>query len=158
MKKLKLALMAMLAVVVTVGCSSDSKEEGTESNVSVVEVGNKIIEEGYIRMPLEITEQQAEEIYHIDGDVVEEYSILKTGISPGTGFAFIIKAKDGQLDAAKAIVEQVKNDTIANAFYPEEQEAAEQAEIIENGNVLALLIFDSEIKEEAINLYKELVK
>ena len=165
MKKIKLMMMALLVSVVAVGCSSTSNgetntpatEEAT-SNVSLKEIATQLGEKEYIIMPLEISDEEAKEIYHVNTDVVEDYGIAKTARMPGLGFAFMVKAKEGKLEEAKAIVEQVKADQVGNAFYPDEVEAAQSAEILVNGNYVALFILNDEVKADAIKLYEDAIK
>ena len=165
MKKIKLMMMALLVSVVAVGCSSASNgetntpaTEETTSNVSLKEIATQLGEKEYIIMPLEISDEEAKEIYHVNTDVLEDYGIAKTGRMPGVGFAFMVKAKEGKLEEAKAIVEQVKADQVGNAFYPDEVEAAQSAEILVNGNYVALFILNDEVKADAIKLYEDAIK
>lgn len=162
----KLYSLATLFVVAAslVACSNSETPQNNEvvvqesQTLSPKEIVSKITEEGYIRMPLEISEEEAVGVYHIDSEIVEDYAISVTGIQPGCSFALVLKAKEGKTEEVKAIAEQVKEDRIGNAFYPSEVEAAENAELLVNGDTVALLIFDEEVKEAAIELYKELVK
>ena len=70
----------------------------------------------------------------------------------------VVKAKDGKVDAVKASVEQVLQDKIGSAFYPEEQEVAENAKVEVNGNLVSLFIVNSEVSADAEAKYAELIK
>ena len=100
----------------------------------------------------------ASEIYHLNLDDVEDYGILETQISPGPGFIMVVKAKEGKVDAVKASVEQVLQDKIGKAFYPEEQEITESAEVKVDGNLVSLFILNSEVASEAQSTYEKLIK
>ena len=52
-------------------------------------------------------------------------------------------------------MEALKQDKIGNAFYPNEQEAAENAEIIVDGNYVALFILNNEVEQTAIDLFND---
>ena len=70
----------------------------------------------------------------------------------------VVKAKDGKVDAVKASVEQVLQDKIGSAFYPEEQEVAENAKVEVNGNLVSLFIVNSQVSADAEAKYAELIK
>ena len=100
----------------------------------------------------------ASEIYHLNLDDVEDYGILETQISPGPGFIMVVKAKEGKVDAVKTSVDQVLKDKVGKAFYPEEQEITESAEVKVDGNLVSLFILNSEVASEAQSTYEELIK
>lgn len=100
----------------------------------------------------------AAEIYHLNLDDVEDYGILETQISPGPGFIMVVKAKEGKVDAVKASVEQVLQDKIGSAFYPEEQEVAENAQVKVDGNLVSLFILNSVVSSDAEKDYENLIK
>lgn len=165
MKKLVAMLMVVVASATAfVGCSSP-ESSGTETpDVAVVEkaplqdILTEIIDSGAIRMPGPVDETLAKEYYKIDMDTVEEYAAAKTGMSPGIGNVVMVKAKEGQLDAAKANMEAFLEAEVGNAFYPEEKEAAEAAEIVVDGNYVALFILHDEVKDAAIEIYESSTK
>ncbi|MGL4738977.1 MAG: DUF4358 domain-containing protein [Cellulosilyticaceae bacterium] len=165
MKKLSVILLALtLSMGALVGCSTGdaSGTNGTNQEQTVKtpanEIVDQIVELGAVRMPMEIDETVAKDVYHIDTEIVENYGIAETGISPGPGLAIIAQAKDGQLDAVKANMEQLLQDKIGNAFYPDEKDAAEKAEIMVEGNYVALFILNDEVSADAIKLFEDAVK
>ncbi|MDY3361266.1 MAG: DUF4358 domain-containing protein [Clostridium celatum] len=163
MKKLLVsALIAIMVGATLTGCGNKNVGNGSSveqaSSVSAKEVVEKLGEEGYVRMPAEIDDTMANEIYHLNLDDVEDYGILETQISPGPGFIMVVKAKDGKVDAVKASVEQVLQDKIGSAFYPEEQEVAENAKVEVNGNLVSLFIVNSQVSADAEAKYAELIK
>lgn len=167
MKKILVStLIAVMVGATLTGCgnkntgNSSTIEEGTEqtSSVSAKEVVATLKEEGYVRMPAEVDDTMAKEIYHLNLDDIEDYGILETQISPGPGLIIVVKAKDGKVDAVKASVEEVLQDKIGNAFYPEEKEIAENAEVKVDGNLVSLFILNSEVASDAESKYAELIK
>lgn len=167
MKKILVSMLIAVMVGATLtGCGNKNagNAPGTEqgeqqsSSVSAKEVVEKLNEEDYVRMPAEIDDNMAKEIYHLNLDDIEDYGILETQISPGPGLIIVVKAKDGKVDAVKASVEEVLQDKIGNAFYPEEKENAENAEVRVDGNLVSLFILNSEVASDADAKYAELIK
>ena len=70
----------------------------------------------------------------------------------------VVKAKEGKVDAVKASVEQVLQDKIGSAFYPEEQEVAENAQVKVDGNLVSLFILNSVVSSDAEKDYENLIK
>lgn len=164
MKKFAAVLMIALASTTAfVGCSGDETktENSTTAQVEkapLKDLLNEMLEQNLVVMPMEIDETLAQEAYHIDLNVVDEYAITETGRTPGPGLIVMVKAKDGQLEQAKANIEALKQDKIGNAFYPAEQEAAENAKIVEDGNYVGLFILNSEVEQTAIDMFTNSTK
>ena len=167
MKKILVsALIAVMVGATLTGCgnknlgNASSAEQSTQqtNSVSAKEVVEKLNEEGYVRAAAEIDDTVASEIYHLNLDDVEDYGILETQMSPGPGFIMVVKAKEGKVDEVKASVEQVLQDKIGSAFYPEEQEVAESAEVKVDENLVSLFIVNSEVASDAQATYEELIK
>ena len=167
MKKILVsALIAVMVGATLTGCgnknlgNASSAEQSTQqtNSVSAKEVVEKLNEEGYVRAAAEIDDTVASEIYHLNLDDVEDYGILETQISPGPGFIMVVKAKEGKVDEVKASVEQVLQDKIGSAFYPEEQEVAESAEVKVDGNLVSLFIVNSDVSADAQATYEKLIK
>lgn len=161
-KKSISALLCTALVFSVVGCSKTDNTNKNDNNSAVVEnnkeeskdvsvkdLVSSVVDAGYIRMPGEVDDTTAKDVYHINLDDVEEYAIAETMITPGPGLMVAVKAKEGKLDAVKAAVEQIKADKVGNAFYPEEVEIASKAEVKAVGNIVYLTLFNSEVNEEA---------
>ena len=167
MKKILVStLIAIMVGATLTGCgnknngnsSSTEQSQQQTASVSAKDVVEKLNEKEYVRAAAEIDDTMASEIYHLNLDDVEDYGILETQISPGPGFIMVVKAKDGKVDAVKASVEQVLQDKVGNAFYPEEKEIAESAEVKGDGNLVSLFILNSEVASDAQATYEELIK
>ncbi len=167
MKKILVStLIAIMVGATLTGCgnkntgnsSSTEQSQQQTASVSAKDVVEKLNEKEYVRAAAEIDDTMASEIYHLNLDDVEDYGILETQISPGPGFIMVVKAKGGKVDAVKASVEQVLQDKVGNAFYPEEKEIAESAEVKVDGNLVSLFILNSEVASDAQATYEELIK
>lgn len=161
MKKILVSILvaAMVGATLT-GCGSKAEGNGTQveqgSSVSAADVVDQLKE--YIPMPMDATEEEAKDIYHLNLDDVESYGISLTGRSPGVGFVMVVKAKEGKVDAVKASVEQVLADRIGAAFYPDEKDVAENAKVRVDGNFVSLLIFYDDVAAEATKVYEDAIK
>lgn len=167
MKKILVStLIAIMIGATLTGCgnkntgnlSSTEQSHQQNASVSAKDVVEKLNEKGYVRLPAEMNDTIASEIYHLNLDDVEDYGILETQISPGPGFIMVVKAKEGKVDAVKASVEQVLQDKVGKAFYPEEQEITESAKVNVDGNLVSLFILNSEVASDAQGTYEELIK
>ena len=162
MKKILISMLLVSAVAVSmVGCGN--KTEGKDNNTNVEQneqvngseesnesgdlnvkgIMDGILALNSIPMPMEINEEDAEAIYHLDLNNVEEFAISVCGRSPGVGLAVLVEAKEGKVDSVK----------VANAFYPMEQEAYENAKVEVNGNLVSLIVVDSSVQEEVTNYF-----
>lgn len=158
----KFAAIMMIAVASTmalVGCSGEqTKIESSSAQVEkapLKDLLNEMMEEKIVRMPMEVDETLAQEAYFIDLDTVDEYAITETGVSPGPGLIVMAKAKEGQVEKVKENMQALLDAKAGNAFYPEEREAMEQAEIIVEGNYVALFILNDEVEETAITMFQD---
>lgn len=172
MKKILISMLLVSAVAVSmVGCGN--KTEGKDNNTNVEQneqvngseesnesgdlnvkgIMDGILALNSIPMPMEINEEDAEAIYHLDLKNVEEFAISVCGRSPGVGLVVLVEAKEGQVDSVKQSVEAVLADNVANAFYPMEQEAYENAKVEVNGNLVSLIVVDSSVQEEVTNYF-----
>lgn len=163
MKKILVSVLIAVMVGTTLtGCKNSNSGNGSNveqtSSVSAKEIVKKLNEKEYVRGAMEADDIMASEIYHLNLDDVEDYGILETQISPGPGFIMVVKAKEGKVDAVKSSVEQVLQDKIGSAFYPEEQEVAENAQVKVDGNLVSLFILNSVVSSDAEKDYENLIK
>ncbi|MCQ2969586.1 MAG: DUF4358 domain-containing protein [Clostridium sp.] len=156
MKKVLISgLMLAMVSSALIGCGKTTE---VNSNITAKEIASQMIEENYLRAPMEASDSMASELYHLNLDDVENYAIYETQISPGPGFIMIVKAKEGKLESVKNSMEKVLEDKIGNAFYPDEREIAEKATIEVDGNFVSLFLLNSEVEADAEKLYNKLIK
>ena len=177
MKKVLVSMLLVSAAAVSmVGCGNKTETPNNNTNVEQNEQGNtsqesnnsrdlnvKGIMDGIlaldsIPMPMEINEEDAEAIYHLDLKNVEEFAISVCGRSPGVGLVVLVEAKEGQVDSVKESVEAILADEVANAFYPDEQEAAENAKVEVNGNLVSLMILYDDVQEEVQEYFNSQIR
>lgn len=167
MKKILVsALIAVMVGATLTGCGNkntgnpSSTEQGSEqtSSVSAKEVVEKLSEENYFMMPTMVDDQMASDIYHLNLDDIVDYGIVIPGVSAQQDVIAVVKAKDGKTDAVKASLEEYVKDLVAGHLYPEYMEAAQNAEIEVNGDLVSLFIVNSEIKNDVETKYAELIK
>ncbi|MGL5617136.1 MAG: hypothetical protein ACRDD2_13055 [Sarcina sp.] len=179
MKKILICgLATILSASMFISCGADNKtpetkpdtntSEQTSGNVdsakTIETVVNKIKEGGYIPMPLERSNDEIKELYFSNlgdikfDDAIENFALLETGRSPGVGFALIMKAKSGKVEDAKKIAETVLTKKTGDVFYPDEKEIFSAAKVDVKGDYVSLLIFNDDVKEEALKAYNEIIK
>ena len=142
MKKILISgLILVMMSSALVGCGKNSD---VSSNITSKEIAKKLIEADYLISPKEV-----------DSDMVEIY---ETERRPGPGFIMIVKAKDGKVENVKNSMEKVLEDKVGQAFYPEEQEVAENATIEVDGNFVSLFLLNSEVEADAEKMYNNLIK
>ena len=91
-------------------------------------------------------------------DDVVDYGILVPGITAQQDEIIVVKAKEGKVDAVKASLEEHLKDLLSQRLYPTYMEAAEEAKVEVNGDLVSLFILDSEIKESVEEQYYKLIK
>ena len=143
MKKILVsALIAIMVGATLTGCgkanngNNQSVEQGTgqTSSVSAKEVVEKLSEEELFMMPTMVDDEMAKDIYHLNLEDIVDYGILVPGVT-------------AQQDAL-----------LAGHLYPEYLEAAENATIEVNGDLVSLFILNSEIKDNIEAKYNDLIK
>lgn len=158
MKKfIMLIVTLILCMSMLAGCGGGKAPEVVPT-ITSGEIVSQMVEQDFVRMPMEIDEVGAQERYRIDLGLVEDYAIAETGISPGPGLIVVAKAKPDQVQNVVANMEKLLEDKVGNAFYPDEVEAAQQAEVIVNGPYVGLLILNSEVKDDGIKMFNDLTK
>ena len=156
-KSIMLIVTLILCMSMLAGCGGGTAPEVVPT-ITSGEIVSQMVEQGFVRMPMEIDEVGAQERYRIDLGFVEDYAIAETGISPGPGLIVVAKAKPDQVQNVVANMEKLLEDKVGNAFYPDEVEAAQQAEVIVNGPYVGLLILNGEVKDDGIKMFNDLTK
>ncbi|WP_297634536.1 DUF4358 domain-containing protein [uncultured Clostridium sp.] len=144
-KKLILAIMSIAIIGSTiVSCGSGTNDGKNDTNQEQVEdinledLSKKISENVQLRPMGDITDEEAKEIFKLNLDQIESYSIKKGKVNTGLETIALIKVKKGQAEAVtNSLKEYIKS---IQPFYPGEQEAVENAKILETGNYIGLFI------------------
>ena len=167
MKKILVsALIAIMVGATLTGCgkanngNNQSVEQvtGQTSSVSAKEVVEKLSEEELFMMPTMVDDEMAKDIYHLNLEDIVDYGILVPGVTAQQDAIIVVKAKEGKVDSVKASLEEYIQDLLAGHLYPEYLEAAENATIEVNGDLVSLFILNSEIKDNIEAKYNDLIK
>ena len=162
MKKILVsALIAIMVGATLTGCgkanngNNQSVEQGTgqTSSVSAKEVVEKLSEEELFMMPTMVDDEMAKDIYHLNLEDIVDYGILVPGVTAQQDDIIVVKAKEGKVDSVKASLEEYIQDLLAGHL-----EAAENATIEVNGDLVSLFILNSEIKDNIEAKYNDLIK
>ena len=122
------------------------------------EIVEKLGEEELFMMPMMVEDEMAQEVYNLNLDDVVDYGILVPGITAQQDEIIVVKAKEGKVDDVKASLEEHLKDLLSQRLYPTYMEAAEEAKVEVNGDLVSLFILDSEIKESVEEQYYKLIK
>lgn len=117
-------------------------QEESKNNESTSNIVTKIKEavQDQMQPTGPIDDALATEKFSLNLDDVEEYTIENGMRNSGLETIAVVKAKDGKVDAIKASFEQVKEKKKADAWYPGEDEAADAAEIVVEGNYVGFFL------------------
>lgn len=159
MKKILTTIIVLsLATFTLVGCSgkpekatSESLKEGLTPKSIVYDINEAI----GIPMGGEIDETAAKELFHLNLEDVEEYSIMISQANISSANIAIVKAKDGKVEEVKKALEQRQQDVISQfeRYLPEQLEIAQNGKVVVKGNYAILLMIDN--MEEAEKIVNE---
>ena len=156
MKKILVStLIAIMVGATLTGCGNsgngnNSIQQGQQTSLSAKEIVEKLGEEELFMMPMMVEDEMAQEVV--------DYGILVPGITAQQDEIIVVKAKEGKVDAVKASLEEHLKDLLSQRLYPTYMEAAEEAKVEVNGDLVSLFILDSEIKESVEEQYYKLIK
>ena len=161
MKKILVStLIAIMVGATLTGCGNsgngnNSIQQGQQTSLSAKEIVEKLGEEELFMMPMMVEDEMAQEVYNLNLDDVVDYGIL---VPAQQDEIIVVKAKEGKVDAVKASLEEHLKDLLSQRLYPTYMEAAEEAKVEVNGDLVSLFILDSEIKESVEEQYYKLIK
>lgn len=164
MKKILVStLIAIMVGATLTGCGNsgngnNSIQQGQQTSLSAKEIVEKLGEEELFMMPMMVEDEMAQEVYNLNLDDVVDYGILVPGITAQQDEIIVVKAKEGKVDDVKASLEEHLKDLLSQRLYPTYMEAAEEAKVEVNGDLVSLFILDSEIKESVVEQYYKLIK
>ena len=143
MKHLKLIAAAMLALVVTVGCSSDNGGNASIDDTGKLAEAHTAVKEAYgemylPNMPMET--QQLEEIYGVKADDVKEFIAESPMISMHPDVFIGIEAAEGKVDAVEeALLAYKEQDIAMGGHYPQNLAKVQATEVIKIRNHVFLV-------------------
>ncbi|MGL4991860.1 MAG: DUF4358 domain-containing protein [Sarcina sp.] len=152
MKKILVCtLVAIISFTGFVACG-DKGDQNTgadkpisqEKEVNLKEEFAKLESEFTIRMPGDVSEEELREIYEINMDNVEDFSIKQCMMTPGVEVLGIFKAKDGKEADVKKDLEKILAVKKNAAYLPEEMDALENARIETSGDYACIFILQGD--------------
>lgn len=146
MKKKILLLILSFSIIGStfIACGNSNSNTPNETSqeeikdINPEEITNKIMNTINLRALGAINEEEAKEIFKLNLDQIEKFSIQKGQMNTGLETIAIIKTKSGQANNIKKSLEEYKNSI--NPLYPGEQEAIDNSKLIEKGDYLGFFI------------------
>lgn len=153
-------LTAVLIGSTFVGCGSSKPNSVVEVSNVATDITNNILDRVELRETAPVDDALAKDVFHLNLDDVEEYSIEQGMINTGLETIAVVKAKDGKVDSVKSSLEKVIEDKKSVAFYPGEPEAVEDARLEVIGNYVGLIIIpeyyeNQKNNDKALEIFKE---
>lgn len=177
-KKLAVVMMASLAAMTFVGCSSseetvapetevetpvaEGSEEATEGEIAATpssDLYNKIIEGVELPMLAAKDETMVADTYGIDMSMLADFTVMGPVMSAHiTEIGVFHVADEANVEAVKTAVEG-RLDALKNggAFYPEHVEIVNKGQVVVNGNFV-LLVADSAVEDIVANFNANFVE
>ena len=148
-------LTAILIGGTLVSCGEVKQKENANvqevTNINISDLASKIEQEVGIVKPGEVTKEELKEIYGVNIDNIEEYSMKQAMIMPGIDVLGIFKAKDGKIDELKSDMQKIIDAKTDQAYTPILQEALKEAKVVTHGNYLGIFILQGELDSEGTN-------
>lgn len=149
MKKLLSVILATLMFgTLLTGCGSKgndgSKEVTLNEGTTLESMVQKIGDTNEITMPTKADDAVAKDLFHLNLDDVEEYSIQYAMVMNSSDNIAMVKAKDGKVDSVKTALETRLNDVKKSfeQYLPDQKEKANNGKVVVKGNYVALLIVE----------------
>lgn len=153
MKKLMFTMLALLLAMVITGCSND-KATTFETKLSAKEMADKMIEEVEQPSLMELSAQEVKDVYNLDLDKIEDYSIRIPLMNIKTNEIAIIKVKDAVhvADVEAALTQRAENVMKQfEQYLPDQYEQAKNYKLVTKGNYVLLVISDK--ADELVKIY-----
>lgn len=132
-----MALVCMLATA----CSAKKNPTNDELNIDIKSTFSAVQTEYLSEMAaVDYTEEQVEMTYGLTSEHYESFVGIMPAISAVATDVAIFEAKEGQVEAVVDAVTQYKQSKIDSAWYPAEQENAENAVIFQQGNYVFFIM------------------
>ncbi|MDO5518093.1 MAG: DUF4358 domain-containing protein [Clostridium sp.] len=145
---MKKGIARLLSVVMAFGLLGGCGETSSnEKNVSTASIVQSIHDQIDMKRTEPVNSDESYEMFYLSDDMVEEATIEKGVINTGIETIAVVKAKKDKVEDVKNALEKVKEDKMANAFYPGEKEAVQNAEIEAKGDYVGLFIIPDDEAE-----------
>lgn len=167
MKKILVATLSSVILGTTlVSCGDEKVNTAIEQQASVQtsEIVENIKTEikDNIRATALVEGDEIYERYYINSDDVLDITIENGMINTGLEIIAVAKVQDGKIDTVKEAMEKILEDKRASAFYPGEEEAVENAEIVTKDNYIALFVLPDEenvgVMDTAVKAFEDSIK
>lgn len=158
MKKILSTILATLMVgTLLVGCSEKKETEiSLKDGTTLEQVVQKISDDNMMAMPAKADDQIAKDLFHLNLEDVEEYSIEFSQVMVSADNVALVKAKEGKVDAVKESLEKRLADMVNQfaQYLPDQKLKTENGKVIVKGDyVLLLIVEDVAASEETFNSY-----
>jgi len=139
--------------MVMTACSG-GKSAIIESKLSAKEMADQIVKEFEQPAQIELQSDQVKEIYNIDAEKLEDYSIRIPMMNVKTNEIAILKVKDAKdvADVELAVKQRAENvKKQFETYLPDQYENAKNYKLVTKGNYILLVI--SEAADEIVKVY-----
>ena len=146
-------MLALLLAMVITGCSND-KATTFETKLSAKEMADKMIEEVEQPSLMELSAQEVKDVYNLDLDKIEDYSIRIPLMNIKTNEIAIVKVKDAVhvADVEAALKQRAENVMKQfEQYLPDQYEQAKNYKLVTKGNYVLLVISDK--ADELVKIY-----
>lgn len=147
MKKhiLVLALTIVLSVVLG-ACSSNNNEAAVETNLTAKEMVDEMLTKVEQPSLMELDAATAEQLYHLDPALLEDYSIRMPMMNVKSNEISILKVKDAKdittiEDAVKERASDIQKQF--ETYLPDQYENAKNYKLVTKGNYILFVISES---------------
>ena len=156
MKRIFVSILTAILIGGTlVSCGEAKQKENINvqevTNINTSDLASKIEQELGMVKPGEVTKEELKEIYGVNTDNIEEYSMKQAMIMPGIDVLGIFKAKDGKIDELKSDMQKIIDAKKDQAYTPILQDALKEAKVVTHGNYLGIFILQGELDSEGTN-------
>lgn len=172
MKKILVCtLVAIVSFTGFIGCGTNGDNDtgadkpiGQEKELNLKEEFANLESKFTIRMPGDVSEEELKEIYEINMDNVEDFSIKQCMMTPGVEVLGVFKAKDGKEEAVKKDLEKILAVKKNSAYLPDEMDALESSRIETSGDYVCIFILQEDEEgntdraDKALEAFKDVFK
>ncbi|QDQ02163.1 DUF4358 domain-containing protein [Lysinibacillus fusiformis] len=153
MKKTMMLLLTIVLAMVISACAGD-KSSTIEVKQSAKEMADQMVEKVEQPAQMELSAEEFRNLYNIDPDKLEDYSVRVPMMNVKTNEIAILKVKDAKDVAEVEAAAKQRAENVMKQFeqyLPDQYENAKNYKLITKGNYVLLVISDS--ADELIKVY-----